>query len=420
MMRILERRLTKAYCGTFAASVTARVLQVLVAVICARRLGPEGFGVFTFATGTGVLAGELAAQGWPLLMSRFIPPFRDTAKWESLRGLLKYADAFVACGSTVMAVFLLLLSKAAGQEEYAAGLALSALIVPPIAFCRLRRQQYAAFGKPVRGLTLDEMSGPFAVVVIALASSLDDAATAIIWFALGSALAASLSTVLFRRSWPKELAQASPAADLKLWTTIAAGGLLATFSRLVLGKLDVLMIAPLSSLHEAGIYGAALRVTYLMVFPQVVLTTVLTPTLSSAFMSRDLSLLHQRYLFGLMVAVLTALPIALMVFFFSSDILLLAFGTDFESGATVLAILTLAQAFNSVAIPGTSLLLMTGREWFVGRLYIILLILSALGNLLLVPRYGGLAVAAVMLFGAIVAAIVQALEIRRFFRVEVA
>src|SRR5689334_16944687 len=138
----LRRRFGPALGRSFLASIAARLGQVLMASLIGHQLGPSGFGVFTFATTAGLLAGELAALGWPLLISRSMPHLVATKQWSELRGLLRYADYFVVSGSVVTSAAMLPVSYFSNRLglDYSAGLAISALIAPAVALSRLRRQ----------------------------------------------------------------------------------------------------------------------------------------------------------------------------------------------------------------------------------------------------------------------------------------
>ena len=55
-----------------AASIAGRLAAFAMTIVIVRRLGPESYGVFTFATSTVLLAAQLGGLGWPLLVTHFL------------------------------------------------------------------------------------------------------------------------------------------------------------------------------------------------------------------------------------------------------------------------------------------------------------------------------------------------------------
>jgi len=388
--RLVRSDIIRAFSKSMMVSIGARVLQVIMASMLGRQLGPEGFGVFTVATGAALLVGEVAAQGWPMLMSRQIPFLTQEGQWDKLRGLLRYSGWMVMLGSLLASIGLYAFSLIFAKSEptYSAGLALSALLAPAVAFSRLRRQQYAAFNRPGAAILIDEVCAPVGLIMAAAAIGLTSAFSSILVYTLAWGAAVVAGALVFRRTWPTELRAASPAGSFAAWSVTAFGGLTATVSRLAMTKVDILMLAPIVSFHDAGIYSAALRITYVLTFPQVVLMTVLTPRLSSAYWTENHALLRRNFLMGLAIAFISSVPCGLFLLLTPINPINLVFGRSFVNDSNLLAYLTLGQMTISLTMPFTSLLLMAGREWIVGIMYTLLLAVMIVANVILIPRFG--------------------------------
>ena len=67
-----------------AAGIMGRLGSLALAIVVGRSFGAEDFGAFTFATGLALVVGQLAALGWPALMNRLIPKFREEQDWSAL------------------------------------------------------------------------------------------------------------------------------------------------------------------------------------------------------------------------------------------------------------------------------------------------------------------------------------------------
>lgn len=387
----------RALIGSFAAAIASRGAQLLLAILLARQLGASGYGTFTFATGVAMIAGQFSGLGWPMLMNRLIPRFSRGADWASLKGLVNGGDAVVLLGS--LAAGAIMLIPAYLFPDLRLGFILAAILVVPYSFTLLRRQQLAAVRWAALGLVFDQ---GFAALVLSILIILFGAVTiesAALQYAGGMTLGVLCATIIFRKNLPREMSRARATPQFKAWMYMALPMVIGISSKLLLNRIDILMIAPLSTMDQVGIYGAAFRVTYVLSFPQVVLMGVLMPLISNAFAesntARVVSLLKMAMLFALVTTVPAAVGIALL-----SDLIMGGvFGPEFASGASTLALLALSQTAASLAIPFSGVLMMGGREKAFGLLSLAGLGANVALNLVLVPMHGA--------FGAAMAALVS-------------
>ena len=95
LKRLLRSDTGKLMVPSFAVAFAGRLMQLAMAVLAARLLLPEGYGIFTFAFGVGLLGGRIGALGWPMLMNRFIPRYTVDQKWGLLRGFVRAAHGVI-------------------------------------------------------------------------------------------------------------------------------------------------------------------------------------------------------------------------------------------------------------------------------------------------------------------------------------
>lgn len=381
-------RLARRLAGSFGVAVLSRLAFMVMAVVLARSLGPAEYGLFTFAIGGAVVASRFAALGWPSLAARRIPAYVGEEDWGRLRGLLRASDLFVLASSLLLAAAVASVATWGGlRDDLGRGLALSALLICPLALSSLRRQQLAAFGRPAAGLACDELLAPLALALAAVvwAVSVD---LSVACFAAASALGVVLATVLIRRSVTPSVRAAVPAYAMRGWLRFAVLAMMGVSAKLLMNKTDVLMLAPLSTLDQVGYYGAAFRLTYALTFPQVVLSTVLSPMLSAAHAAGDTARLRRRFLAALAFSILTAGPLALGLMLFPDEVMALLFGKDFAPGGDVLAMLAFGQFIAAVSIPFAALALMADRERAYGIMTVMALAVNVLLNFILIPQYG--------------------------------
>jgi O-antigen/teichoic acid export membrane protein len=403
MRSTIANRLRSGAAGRFAwsmaAAIVARVGLLALAILIGRRFGPEDYGVFTFATGVALLVAQIAVLGWPMLMNRLIPEMLRDKDWSALRGLRDAGDAVVIGCSLLGAGLLLALSQLGGRFDQS--LLLAALLAVPMATSILRRQQLAALRRPAVGLLFDQGFGALIAALFLLLAGAGTMLEAVLVFAGGMVLGNLITFVQVRRLLPSEVSTAKRKVRFGPWMALALPLLLGMSSKLLMNKMDVLMIAPLSNFNESGLYGAAFRITFLLSFPQVVLMSVVTPMISEAFANRQYARITRLVRGAVAFAALTAIPPGLLLAIFPEMVLTLLFGPGFEAAAPSLSVLAIGQTISSLAIPLSALLTMGGRERQYGALNAGALVLHAALNFILIPAYGatGAAVSTATVYG---------------------
>jgi O-antigen/teichoic acid export membrane protein len=389
-IRLVVRRLRSDAANRLAwsmgAAIVARLGLLLLAVAIGRRFGPSDYGAFTFATGVAVFVAQFSVLGFPMLMNRLIPEMLRDRDWDALRGLRDAGDAVVIGVSLVTAA--LLLGAAALTSQYGVSFVLSALLVVPFASASLRRQQLAALRRPAIGLFFDQGFGALLAGAFLFAFGARSIILAVVIFAGGLIVGNLFTFVQVRRLLPPEVSTAKRKVHLRQWLGMSLPMLAGTSAKLLMNRVDILMLAPLAGLYQSGLYGAAFRITFLLTFPQVVLMSVVTPMISEAFAHGQHARVTRLVRGSLLFAVLTAVPSGLVLVAFPEFVVTRVFGASFAPAALSLALLAIGQTAASLSIPLQSSLIMSGREGHFGILNMAALGLHVVLNYLLIPPYG--------------------------------
>lgn len=371
--------------GPFIAAIISRLGQIVLAIVIARRFGPEDYGLFIFAVGTSVVVGMIADFGWPSVFNRMMPALKKGEDWTKLKGLARAADLTVFVGGVVGVIFLVALALLVGDLK--TGLIAAALLVIPYAFVILRRQQLAAVGWAWLGLLLDQGFASTLLLILLLITPLS-IVKALLAYSAFMLLALLIGTLAVRKRLPTQCRNAPPSYDWKPWLSMGGSITISFLPRILMTRVDVLMLAPLAGLAEAGVYGAALRVTILMTFPQFVLQTVALPLFSQAFANGQTGRVRRLFVLCLAYALATSVPVVMVIAIASEWIMGTLFGSDFADGALSLVLLGLGQFAISVGIPFASMITMGDREKAFGRFSLLVLIVNLALGLLLIPLYG--------------------------------
>ena len=413
---LVTRRLKSDAAGrlvrSMAAAIVARLGLLVLAIAIGRSFGPADYGAFTFANGIATFLAQLSVLGWPMLMNRLIPEMLRDRNWNALRGLRDAGDA-VVIGCSLLTAGVLLVA-ALLEEKYSASFLLAALMIVPFASGGLRRQQLAALRRPAIGLLFDQGFGALIAGTFLFVFHVGSILGAVIVFVAGMILGNLITFLQVRRLMPAEVSTATREVHLKKWMGMAIPMLVGISSKLLISKVDVLMVAPLGGLYESGLYGAAFRITFLLTFPQVVLMSVVTPLISEAF-AREQHERVTRLVRGAMTyAMLTAVPPALVLILFPKFVIVTVFGAKFAPAAPSLMLLAIGQTVASLSIPLQSLLTMGGRERQFAALCMITFVFHAAVNFVAIPLAGATGAAAATALAYIVIALGQVTLNRKY------
>ena len=389
--RMFRSDIGKLMVPSFAVAFMGRMMQLAMTVLAARILLPEGYGIFTFAFGVGLLGGRIGALGWPMLMSRFIPRYTVDETWGLLLGFFRAAHMVVTLSSICTGALCIAVALWLGPDSHLyIGLLLGGVMLPLMSYRALYRNVLAALKLPQNGIMVDELL-PAALVSACLLVLINQ--SIVPTTAIGIYIAASLIAVAFgarwiRRNVPAELATAEPEYRLGTWMRTAIPALVGTAAMLIMNKADILMLGPLAGMEAVGLYGAALRVTAIQTAPVAVISTVITARISEAFAAERNRHGTRVFFVALAFALLYAGSFALLVILFAEDVLTFFFGRPFAGGAAVLSILAIAQIGAAMNTLASSFMLMTGREGAFSRITFLALFVNVGLNLWLIPTMG--------------------------------
>jgi O-antigen/teichoic acid export membrane protein len=125
---------------------------------------------------------------------------------------------------------------------------------------------------------------------------------------------------------------------------------------------DIIVVGAISSARNIGIYGAASRVSLLLLLPSVVLSTVLGSVVTDLHARGEIARLGRLLRRAALVATVPMLLITVVMWIFGRSILGLVFGDTYRSGALVLAILVVGPLVNTLSGLCGMTLVMTGHQ----------------------------------------------------------
>jgi O-antigen/teichoic acid export membrane protein len=379
-----ERHLFDGTVWVFLAEALILPTGLVTAAFLTRRLGPEGYGLFTIAA-TIVIWLEVSITA---LFSR--PSFKfiaEAADWKPLGATLLWLH-LVTGAAAAFALWLLSpsLARLLQEPSLAPYLRLFALDIPLfcvaqahknllVGLALFRQRAFSSTGRWIGRLLL-------VVILVECGLSVHGAI-------LGSIGASLIELIVARRFIRPPLANGAPLFMSGFWD-YAWPLLLFSIGAALFGKLDLLMLKALGgSSSQAGIYGAAQNLAVVPGIFAVAFSPLLLSTLSRLNGTEEKGLAKQIGSDAIRTVILL-LPFAAATAGMASEIAEFTFGPLFAPAAPVLAVLIFGAVAMALISVATAIITAAGKRKWPLVLIVSMLGGSAFGYPLLIPIYGSI------------------------------
>ena len=177
--------------------------------------------------------------------------------------------------------------------------------------------------------------------------------------------------------------------DLKQYKHLIISGLpfaLTSVFYIIYYSIDMVMLNQLNGAYITGLYNSAYKLISVLTLFYTVYSSVIYPVMSKLFKDADL-LLHFSFNKSIKYLLLVTIPLSIATLFYSSDVIILCFGTQYVEAAPVLQILIWTVSFLFANGACSMLLNSSHKEVSVTKVYFFAAIFNILLNLILIPRY---------------------------------
>lgn len=175
-------------------------------------------------------------------------------------------------------------------------------------------------------------------------------------------------------------------------------------------RIDILMLSRMRPIEDVGLYGAAYRLFNFALLIPASLSLALYPQMTR-LMQHDQDQLIRLGKIALRYLIALTLPIAVALTFIGKDALLLLFGADFQAAASTVTVLAWALIPYGVVRYNAYLLFAADRQSIDLIINVMMSLLNVVMNLILIPRYGHLGAAAATLCSILIYSVFQGLYI---------
>lgn len=371
----------------FADNLVRMAVGLVVGIWLARYLGPEQFGLFSYALAFVALFAAVSHLGLDDIIVRDV--VRAPADKNEILGtalLLKLTSGTVSFAAATGAIIMLRPGDGLSQwlvAIIAGGTVFQAVNIIEFWFHSQVQAKYAVFAKNAAFLLCSLTK----VGLILAAAPLIMFA----WVALFEVVAGAVGLIVAYRfrgggrllDWHASLKRAV-ALLRDSWPLMLSSMVIMVYLRI-----DQVMLGEMAGNREVGIYSVAVRLAEVWYFIPAALYWSLFPGIVAAKGAGD-ALFYQRLQQLYNLAALSAYAVALPVALLAHWLVPVLFGEAYAAGGLMLAVLIWSNLFTSLEMARSGFL--TAMNWT--RLYLLTVVmgcaLNVILNFVLIPRYGGM------------------------------
>lgn len=364
------------------ADIGSKLLSLALYAVMARRLGPDGFGIYTFALSLVPILVTLGEFGQDKVLIREVA--RDRGRLDELfLNTLAMRVALIA-PVVLVAVALGPLVGLEGDTRLVVLLLGLAWVVERVSStCFAVFQAFERLGFVPVVLILQRGFAAVAGIALLLAGGSVVAVAAVY---LGSAvIAAALALILLRR----KVARPRMRIDVSTWGPLlrsaAPIGIASTFSTLLF-RSDAVILGILTTSAVVGEYGAAYRLFETTLFISWSVAAGVFPVFSrlSASSEPPVSWAFER---AVKLAIALTLPLAVGAAVLAPGVIETVYGPGFGRAAEVLILLAPAIALHPVGYVCGHLLISQDRQRVLTWTFGAVAAINIVANLVLIPRF---------------------------------
>lgn len=393
----LRATLVRGGAGSVIVAGITVFFGLAVAVVLARALGTEGYGVYSYVYALVLLLVIPAQFGLPTLVLRETAKAETNQQWGLMRGVWRWAG-FVACTlSLIFAVVGGILAWRFADRFSTVQLATfgwGLLFIPMFALASLRGAALRGLRKVVQGQLPESVIRPtlllsFIAAFSLLAGQHLRADTAMALHALAAALAFVLGAWMLARARPAQLAnKPMPEYRTRQWVgSVIPFAMIAGMS-VINTKTDIVMLGMFTTASDVGVYTVAAQGANLVAVGMTAVGMVTMPYFARFHASGDMARFQKLATTGARASLLLALPVVFAFLFFGRPILRLVFGAEYVAAYPALAILCGANLVHAGFGTVGPLLNMSGYERDTTKGIAIAAATNIVLNAALIPFFG--------------------------------
>jgi O-antigen/teichoic acid export membrane protein len=367
---------------------------IAILVIVSRTLTPSGSGEFFVAVSVFAIAQGLCSLGAETSLQYFVPTMDATSArrmvgvvtgWSAAAGIIVSAVVWWSASP----IGRLLSDSAAGNAQTVSVVRTIALVLPFAGLYEITMGALQARDDVLVAMVLDRVARPVVQVAAMIVAGVvfSTSRAAVLAWAVPHAIAVVVALALLARPGRNRATARGGNVTLPMLYRYTWPRSIARVAQTLTQRLDLLILAAVYPLQEAGIYGTVSRCMIAGVFVATALRQTIQPQLRRLVVDGDRESVRGLFELSTTWLVLVSWPVYLVMITHAS-LVLRVFGAGYERGAAALVLLSIAMLIATACGLVDVVLLMLGRSWLSTVNVLIALLLNVFLNLMLAPRFG--------------------------------
>lgn len=356
-----------------------------LAILIARELGTEGYGVYGFVTALSAMLAVFCTFGSDQMIVREIAKKEENECGMVLATAVS-STSFLSCMAILLVIVVcLFLFAFTSDVVWAYTAAATPLQVVRKVFVGIGR----GYGRVVQARFSEAIVQPAVALVLVFVLELTNSLN--LNFAILSIIISYAFSVIYSgyyiRDKRKKLVSKFSSKQLRLWSLASIPFLGMAFSNTLIVYADRIMLGLLHSYSEAGMYLVATRNASLLMVCFGCIQFVIGSKIVKVHRESKEKLQNMASLHVYLLVALGTFGFACL--FFISDFLITLFGEEFLSSKSAFLVLIVSYFLLFLGGAPTQYLFMMGESKSALRIIVLSMVVNILLNLILIPEYGG-------------------------------
>lgn len=392
---LARSKLARDTVSSLVLRVGSRALGFGVAVLLARTLGKDGYGIYSYALALVTLLALPAQVGLPTLLVRETAAGLALERPGRVRGVWIFAGRATGALSLILAVgaaVLILLLNGVDLDAQAMTMIWAIILVPLVALGNLRGAALRGLHRIISGQLPEYVLRPALLIALIVGAAIftdtlrpQDAMSLHV---VAAGLAFGIGALMLWRLTPPSVRSAQPEHQTRAWLVSAVPLALIAGLATVNSQADILMLGIFESSDKVGLYRVATQTANLAVFGLQAVNMVVMPRFAQLYAEKNLVRLQRLVTVSARVILAFSLIVVVTFVAFGQPILSLVFGKDYVDAYIPLVVLLGGQLVSSTAGSVGHLLNMAGYERDSLNAVAVAAAINIVLNLLLIPLWG--------------------------------
>lgn len=422
----LKSSLMRGGMVSIAIKVFGLGFSLLTAVVLARVLGPEQYGIYSYVLAIVSILAIPAMFGLPSLIVRETAKAEVKQEWGKMRGLWFWSNSITASLSVAIAIiaaFVLWFNRESFTEMQFLTFAWGIAFIPLSALAALRGASLRGLRKVIQGQLPEQVLKPALFILMLAVVGLTGVAeltaeSAMMLNALSAGVAFVFGAWLLLRVKPKQLNTTEREFERKAWVASVIPLAMVAGLDILVTETDIVMLGIFRTAEEVGIYRVAMQGGLAAAIGINAANMIIAPHISKFAYSQDIISLEKLAKQSARLAFLIAFSATVVFAIFGEFLLSVVFGEAYLEAYWPLLFLAAGQIVHAGMGAGGIILNMNGYEK--GTLIILAAaaICNVILNFIMIPLWGVIGAAVATLISVVFRKIITWLMVYKIIGID--